>query len=291
MADHHSQGKDTGSADADLINGGAGADEVSYFHRRKAVTADSDSGKRDDGRKGEGDTLTGIEGLSGGWGDDRLTGGNGPDLLEGQNGNDVLVGGGGDDLLRDTYGGNDKLYGGAGDDRFDAGAGTDLMLGGTGSDLVNYSAHSGPVTVDLDGVADDGKAGERDTVGADVEHIFGSTHNDVLTGNGGGNRIAGLAGDDTIRGAGGDDALDAGDGLDTVHGEAGDDALFGGYADDHGMPGDVVDGNVDLLDGGPDATATGDNCFAGTAPADTVLNCEYSKPFSIPALKEHDLLD
>ncbi|WP_281428284.1 calcium-binding protein [Actinoplanes hulinensis] len=280
--DGHGQGSDTKSADADLVDGGTGVDQVSYFHRRKAVTADSDSGKRDDGRKGEGDTLLGIEDFSGGWGDDRLTGGNGPNFLQGQNGNDILVGGGGDDWFRDTYGGNDKLYGGAGDDLFDTGAGTDLMLGGAGSDTVNYTYHSGPVTVDLDGVADDGRAGERDTVGADVEHIVGSAHNDVLTGNGGGNRIDGLAGDDTIRGAGGDDALVGGAGLDRVYGETGDDALSGG---------DVADGSADLLDGGDNATATGDNCVAGTTPADTVLNCEYSKPFSLPVLKEYGLIE
>ncbi|WP_204297793.1 calcium-binding protein [Actinoplanes campanulatus] len=271
--DLHGQGKDTKSADADLVDGGAGVDEVSYFHRRKAVTADSDSGKRDDGRKGEGDTLTGFENFTGGWGDDRLTGGDGPNFLQGQNGDDVLIGGGGNDWFRDTYGGNDKLYGGAGNDRFDTGAGADLMLGGAGSDTVNYTHHSGPVTVDLDGVADDGKAGERDTVGADVEHVFGSAYNDVLTGNGGGNLLVGLAGDDTIRGAGGNDVTVGGAGLDRVFGEAGDDALSGG---------DVTDGTADLLDGGDNATATGDNCVGGTQ-----VNCEYSKPFSVPALKEY----
>ncbi|MBO3739613.1 calcium-binding protein [Actinoplanes flavus] len=271
--DVHAQGRDTKSADADLVDGGAGIDEVSYFHRRKAVTADSDSGKRDDGRKGEGDTLTRIDDFTGGWGDDRLTGGNGPNLLQGQNGDDVLVGGGGNDWFRDTYGGNDKLYGGAGDDRFDTGAGADLMLGGTGSDTVNYTHHSGPVIVDLDGAADDGRAGERDTVGADVENIYGSAYNDVLTGSGGGNLLVGLAGDDMIRGAGGNDVTVGGAGLDKVYGEAGDDALSGG---------DATDGSADLLDGGDNATATGDNCVVGT-----VVNCEYSKPFSVPVLKEY----
>ncbi|GGN34374.1 Ca2+-binding RTX toxin-like protein [Actinoplanes campanulatus] len=271
--DGFGQGRDTKSADADLVDGGAGVDGVSYFHRRKAVTADTDNAKRDDGRKGEGDTLLAVEDLIGGWGDDRLTGGNGPNFLEGQNGNDVLVGGGGNDWFRDTYGGNDKLYGGAGDDRFDTGAGADLMLGGSGSDTVNYTHHSGPVIVDLDGVADDGRTGERDTVGADVEHIFGSAYNDVLTGNGGANLIVGLAGDDTIRGAGGNDVTAGGAGLDRVYGEAGDDALSGG---------DVTDGSADILDGGDNATATGDNCVVGT-----VVNCEYSKPFSVPVLKEY----
>ncbi len=267
---------DRGKAeDADLVAGGAGFDTVTYSGKR-GITADSDRGTRDDGRKGEGDTLTGVEGIHGGDGNDRIHGDNGPNLLVGGGGDDILLGYGGNDWLRDYGSGNDRLDGGAGDDRLEAGTGADVITGGAGSDTVDYLGHRGPVTVDLDGAkGDDGVRGEKDTVGADVENIIGTEYGDTLTGNGSANRIEGAVGDDVIRGGAGNDVLLGGDGLDRILGEAGDDNLSGSYA-----PGHTADGHVDVLDGGDgnDNAATSD---------DTSVITEYSTPFTIPVFNEN----
>lgn len=87
-------------------------------------------------------TITGIENVITGDGNDKvygnhsaneLHGGRGADTLVGYNGNDVLYGENGDDRL---YGRNDNdtLYGGAGADRLYGDAGNDWLWGGDGDD-------------------------------------------------------------------------------------------------------------------------------------------------------------
>ena len=49
------------------------------------------------------------------------------------------------------------------------------MKGGSGTDLADYSARVSSVTVDIDGVADDGEHGEADNVGTDVEGVLGGS--------------------------------------------------------------------------------------------------------------------
>ncbi|WP_433789259.1 calcium-binding protein [Actinoplanes sp. CA-252034] len=117
--DSHSQGHDGSWADADLISGGAGRDLLSYSGRKKGVSVDSDSGKKDDGRKGEGDTVLGIE---------HIVGGLGNDTLVGTSRNDILSGLAGDDHL-DGRLGDDRLFGGPGADRLDGDGGYDHLDG------------------------------------------------------------------------------------------------------------------------------------------------------------------
>ncbi|SDT75204.1 calcium-binding protein [Actinoplanes derwentensis] len=269
---------DRGKAtDADVVSGGSGFDTVEYGGKR-GITADSDRGKRDDGRKGEHDTLLGLESFYGTDGNDKIYGDDGPNLLVGFNGDDLLVGNGGDDWLRDYSTGDDRLHGGTGNDRMEGGIGADVILGGSGVDTVSYSGHKGAITVDLDGAkGDDGMRGEKDTVGADIENIIGTDFADVLTGNGSANQIEGWSGDDAIRGGGGNDVLVGNYGADRIYGEAGDDALASGH------PTLSSDASVDLLDGG----AGNDNALAGTDPQDTVLNSEYSQQFTLPAFDEN----
>ncbi|WP_232344160.1 calcium-binding protein [Actinoplanes awajinensis] len=256
--DTMAQDADTSGPDADLLSGGAGTDMVSYASRKKALTADSDGVKGDDGRKGEGDTILSAEYIVGGLGNDHLYGTNGPDRLSGLAGNDVIIGNGGNDVLED-YAGTNRLEGGAGDDVLESGTGDDLLLGGAGSDTVDYNWRFVPVTVDLDGaIADDGQAGEKDTIGTDIENIHGGQAADTLTGNDGTNRLDGSEGDDIIRGGGGPDTLIGGGGTDHLYGDAGDDHLDG-----------TKDGTVDTLDGGADH----DTCAPNTDP-DTAVNCE-----------------
>jgi len=170
-----------------------------------------------------------------------------PEEVYGGPGNDRLVGWGGDDLLD----------GGPGDDQFEKGSpfvrdGNDTIVGGDGLDEMYYRGDFGgagpdPVTVSLDGVANDGPAGQSDNV--QVEWVFGGEAGDVLIGGPGSDRLSGDRGDDEIHGGGGDDFLD---------GDVGNDRVFGGDGNDELRGGDSSD---DYLDGGP-----GEDNFVADGP-------------------------
>ena len=193
-------------------------------------------------------------------------GGAGDDGLDGNAGDDVLRGGADDDAL---YGeiGDDRLEGGEGDDAFEGfgvegddtendTSGRDAYLGGGGTDLVDYTSRSDALTLDTDGAADDGGAGEGDTIGADVERLYAGDGDDTLTGGPAANWLYGHGGSDRLAGATGDDVLRGGVGPDDLAGEDGADQLMG---DDGG----------DRLDGGRGVDAfDGDGGFSG---ADTIL--------------------
>jgi Ca2+-binding RTX toxin-like protein len=144
--------------------------------------------------------------------------------------------------------GNDTLIGGSDGDALRGGAGRDDLIGGAGQDSVDYSDHAGPVTVTLDGIANDGGPGEADHVAGDVEAVFGTDAADTLVGDGadndlwgaGGNdRLVGEGGDDNQWGGSGDDIVDGGPGLDLLVGDDGDDTLL------------AADGERDVLGCGP----------------------------------------
>jgi serralysin len=220
-----------------------------------------------------GDVLSGgdgHDGLYGWWGTDTIYGGSGDDFLDGFDGHDRLYGGTGGDRLLGSKGA-DRLEGGAGNDSLhgdDERAGgmtvsPDILLGGPGVDQVGYGSHTKAVYVDLDGATgDDGQAGERDTVGADVENLVGGPGSDRLTGNAANNYITGEGGDDVVRAGAGDDFVIAYAGADQIYGEAGDDLIFSGE-----------DGRqiADRIDGGTHGEL-GDECQPGAL--DTVVNCE-----------------
>lgn len=113
--------------------------------------------------------------------------------------------------------GNDRLFGGTGNDTLVGGFGSDLLQGGPGSDTVSYGEISSRLGVraDLDGAtgddgsSEDGPAGARDTIAADVENLEGTISDDVLIGNPGSNVITGSGGHDQVQGLGGDDTLTA----------------------------------------------------------------------------------
>ncbi|MEU4620736.1 calcium-binding protein [Actinoplanes sp. NPDC023801] len=259
-------GSRSAGTDRDVLWGGSGIDVADYSAATTPVRADADGVTGDDGRRGERDTLKNdVEGLIGGRAGDRLAGSARVDFLRGGPGNDTLLGYGGADHLAGELGA-DLLDGGAGDDSLrgdDPGLGAlsaDVMRGGPGVDFVVYATYVTPVAVDLDGrPGDDGQAGERDTVGADVENIVGGHAADRLTGNASANRIDAGEGDDVIRGGAGDDVLMGSDGRDSIYGEAGDDEI-----------GDF-DVDADLLDGGDHATL-GDRCVV--SGDDTTVGCE-----------------
>ena len=131
-------------------------------------------------------------------GDDVLTGTTGADVICGLDGNDTIDGGAG----------ADTLDGGPGDDLLLGGTGGDHLLGGAGTDTVSYAyitETTTPVAADLDGMRDDGTAGEQDRIRSDVENLIGSSSDDTLTGSSLTNILEGGPGNDSVSGGTGDD--------------------------------------------------------------------------------------
>jgi len=114
-----------GNGGNDILDGGLGNDTASYVFNFSAVTVDLNiTTSQNTGGAGF-DTLTSIENVIGGGGNDTLRGTSGINELDGGGGNDTLEG----------RGGADRLLGRAGNDILDGGAGIDAMRGGTGDDI------------------------------------------------------------------------------------------------------------------------------------------------------------
>lgn len=210
----------------DVFHGGVGHDVLDYSARSAAVTVTADGVAANDGATSEGDDAKAdVEEIVGGDGNDVIAGSPIANVLRGGDGNDTLRGLGGADVL---YGdaGNDTLEGGDGDDVFDEGGeanGGDTFAGGAGIDAVSYAARMAPVTVSIDGVANDG-ASESDNVATDVERLVGGEGADTLSGGAGHETLEGGPGADTLSGGAGDDVLEGGAGADEL--DCGDGADF-----------------------------------------------------------------
>lgn len=201
----------------------------------------------------------------GGTGNDMVSGGPQRDLLDGGTGNDWIYGKAGDDYLHGGTG-NDRLFAGYGLDTLSGGTGADQFSGGPGVDAVDYWDHKAPVTADLDArTGDDGIAGEKDTITADVEDILGSEYGDKLTGNAGRNMIYSRGGKDTVHGGDGPDLVAGGTGDDHLYGDAGDDIVRG-----NGEVWPDTSSELDIVDGG--THVTGDDCTIGQSAV--AVNCE-----------------
>ncbi|MGL4967260.1 MAG: beta strand repeat-containing protein [Inquilinus sp.] len=139
-----------GGAGADRLDGGLGTDTASYYTATTGVVVSLASGLGSGG-EAQGDTLTGIENLSGGQGWDQLYGNAGANVLQGWNGNDLLVG----------RGGQDTLTGGAGADRFQFTAIGDSVVGANADRITDFS-HAQADKIDLAGIdANTGAAGNQ----------------------------------------------------------------------------------------------------------------------------------
>jgi Big-like domain-containing protein/hemolysin type calcium-binding protein len=184
---------------------------------------------------GDGETIgDDIESIEGGTGADTLTGNDGRNCLTGRAGNDHL----------DARGDNDFLSGDSGSDTEDGGAGddslggelavveADVYIGGDGVDDFSGFAYvcdalltctASDSTITLDGQANDGRPGENDNVGADVEdvNVFGLFLSPVS----GNANVTGNAAFNVITTSGGDDTVDPGAGSDFVSVNAGDDTV------------------------------------------------------------------
>ncbi len=206
--------------------------------------------------------------------------------------------------LRDLGGSVDA---GPGDDSIVVAGAPSQLLGGAGADLldarlapgssVSYTDHTAAVSVRLNGLADDGSAGEGDNVlgslgsiqggsgddrlesGSDSASLAGGAGNDTLVGSPEGESLLGQDGDDNIAAGGGNDSLDGGAGADLLAGGAGhDEASYAGARDPlrlsigdgpgDGAPGENDDilADVEDLIGGPRA-----DVMIGTAEANRLV--------------------
>jgi Ca2+-binding RTX toxin-like protein len=218
------EGADTldGGAGADTLEGGSERDVATYANRGAADAVDvslddaaNDGGAIDGG--GHDNIRATVERVLGGAGNDELTGSAAANTLTGNAGADALNGAGGADTLLGGAG-VDALTGAADRDSLDGGIDADSLDGGEGRDVARYESRTAaqPVTVTLDGVADDGGAvdGFADDL-LDVESVVGGAGDDSLTGNGVTNVLTGNGGEDELHGLAGNDELRAsGDGFD-----------------------------------------------------------------------------
>jgi Ca2+-binding RTX toxin-like protein len=190
-----------GESGADHLDGGTGIDTASYYLRPEAVVVDLAAGNGSGG-EAEGDTLVGIENISGSQGSDTLSGDAGANTLQGWIGDDVLRGRGG----------------------------ADKMDGGVGIDLVSYWGEATGVTVNLaTGIGSGGNAA-GDTFAA-IENVNGSAGGDTLTGSSGANALNGFESNDVLSGGAGKDLLTGGTGADRFAYASIADSVVGANAD------------------------------------------------------------
>ena len=198
----------------------------------RSKSEQTDGGARvadEDDNSGSGQTPPGAPPGGNPPSDKTVNGTPGDDTLNGGSGNETMNGGKGDDTLN----------GGAGSDTLNGGPGADTLDGGTGIDTARYesptsgasssgagAASNSGVTIDLSGtpvngyIIGEGGDAEGDKL-KNIENLWGSPHNDTLTGDDKDNVLWGRAGDDTLKGKGGNDGLIGGVGEDTMDGGSG----------------------------------------------------------------------
>jgi Ca2+-binding RTX toxin-like protein len=169
----------------------------------------------------------GRDRICGGAGDDVIYGGSGGDLLDGdwdndrvygQTGNDgYVLGGDGNDILfpgSGAIGYTATVEGGAGRDRIVIDRpGYNEVFGGEGRDTIDFRRAPFGMLVDLRFEAEYIDDSGVPTIGGkafEVENVYGSSHDDFLSGNAQGNHLYGFAGSDTLHGRAGGDFLDGG---------------------------------------------------------------------------------
>ena len=143
------------------------------------------------------------------------------DIIEGTEGDDRLAGTASDDTI-ESYAGDDRAYGGDGNDTVHGGEGNDVIHGQDGDDTLN---------------GDEGN--DRVSGGDGNDVINGGDGNDVIVGGEGADELSGGDGNDTIYVDGADTVINGGDGEDRVV-----------IRDDNGVDIDMVDTEVERVDGG-----------------------------------------
>ena len=189
--------------------------------------------------------------------------------LDGTPGNDVLNGTSSDDTLN-GFAGNDALSGGDGRDLLDGGPGDDVLDGGAG--LFDYAYYTNATTganINLrNGTASDGTGGTDSVAG--IELVYGSSHNDTITGDANGNTLNGGSGNDWLDGDAGDDNLWGNAGNDTLVGGAGDRDAANYFFANRGIQINLATGTGADGEGGTD-TLVDIESVQGSAFGDTIM--------------------
>jgi Ca2+-binding RTX toxin-like protein len=215
----------------DRYNGGEGLDMALFGDDASVI--DLAAGTASGSTEGV-DTLTSIEVVDAGAGNDTVTGSDAADTMFGGLGNDALTGGLGNDSLNGGAG-DDNLYAGTGDDIVSAGDGNDLIVGGdgagndkydggTGIDTVKYTSARAGISVNLtSGTATSLSSATPDSAGigsdtlSGIENVIGGNYADAIVGSSAAN---------VLEGGNGNDSLNGGTGADTLIGGAGDDLYY-----------------------------------------------------------------
>ncbi len=201
------------SSGADIIDGQAGFDLVSYANSLQGVSVNLALGGNTGGFAA-GDVLINIVDLEGSQFVDVLTGNEQANRFFG-------------------FGGNDTIRGGDGNDFIEGGAGADNLDGGAGFDWLSYKDSAAGVEISLKDSTATGGSATGDVIksfeyvqgSAFDDALEGSTASDVLEGDDGEDVLIGLAGDDFLFGGLGDDFLDGGPGADVIFGRGGFDTV------------------------------------------------------------------
>ena len=295
-----------GGAGGDRLDGGDGRDLVDYAASTIGVYVDLAYGVGYDG-DAEGDTLSGVESVSGSAfgdsligndGNNELWGNAGGDYLRGYGATDYLNGGDGLDYLLGD-GDNDTLIGGNGDDILVGGVGADGMHGGRGWDTY-YVDNAGDLL--SESVGEIGGSDGRDLVYSSISFslapsatVLGDVENLTLTGtaniNATGNTLAnvlvGNSGDNLLIGGAGGDLMRGGAGYDVYYVDSAHDVVDEGLPGSNGIDrvqssisfdlrgGSAVHGQVENLTlmGGANLRGTGNalgNIIVGNAGANTL---------------------
>lgn len=203
-----------GGAGSDLLDGGTGTDTASYEGSTNRVVINMATDSVTSGHA-TGDSFTSIENITGTQFNDTITGDGGANVITGGAGFDILSG----------FNGDDTIYGGSQNDFITGGTGADHIDGGAGDDFARYNTSSTAVNINLEAGTASGGDAQGDTL-VNIERLFGSNHNDVLTGDANNNFLMGSAGDDTLDGGAGIDKLFGGTGADSFVFSAGDDFVY-----------------------------------------------------------------
>jgi Ca2+-binding RTX toxin-like protein len=180
--------------------------------------------------------------------------GDGNDTLQ-QDVSGAVVAGSGDDDIRVTKGGF-TLVGNEGADRIDATGAADAS--------VFYSGRTAPVSATINGIADDGEAGEGDNLIGTITGLTGGEGSDnlvagpstrSLVGNGGNDILLGSTGRSDLLGGTGNDQLLGGNGSDFLTGGPGADVLSGGDGLDEASYGGDAPLRLSIGDGANDGAA------------------------------------
>jgi Ca2+-binding RTX toxin-like protein len=185
--------------------------------------------------------------------------------IDGTNGADSLWG-------TDT---NDFIYAKGGNDRLKGYGGADWLDGGAGIDTVYYGDSTAGVAVNLATGRGYGGSAEGDTL-ISIEYVFGSFHNDTITGNDANNELYGLTGNDVLKGGGGADGLAGDDGDDILKGGGGADYLEGGAGidtADYSTSDSTLVGGNSLF--GVSVSLNDNRGFLGDAEGDTFSGIEH----------------